>query len=135
VSGRRAPQLPRNRAALHELTEPELIAALMNAELHSDLWKRPHWRDYYFNLIRRDSAAVERIPVQEEAIFDLPIVAFHGTQDQWASKDELAAWRGATRGPFVIRDYEGGHFDHHNARDAIMAEASTLCGCQEGSFA
>jgi hypothetical protein len=76
---------------------------MIEAGPHSEIWKRPHWRRYYFDLIRRDSAArdsaaVERIPVQEEAIFDIPIVAFHGTRDQWVSKEGFMDWRDATLG-------------------------------------
>jgi len=134
VSGRRAPRLPPTRRLHHELSDADLTAVMVDAEPTSELWKRPHWRRHYFDLIRRDSAAVERIPVQTEAGLTIPIVAFHGRQDGWVSEAELAAWREATRGAFVLRRYDGGHFDHHTAREAIMFEAMQLCGCEEGAM-
>jgi len=134
VSGRRAPQLPATRRLHHELTDAELTAVMTEADPTSELWKRPHWRRHYFDLIRRDSAAVERIPPQREPGLTIPVVAFHGVRDGWVSEEELAAWRGATRGPFVLRRYDGGHFDHHAARDAIMSEAMQLCACEEGAL-
>jgi len=49
-------------------------------------------------------------------------VGVHGNAPTiWVSEQELAAWRGATRGPFVLQNrYGGGHFDHHEIRGAIM---------------
>lgn len=135
VSGRRAPQVPATRRLHHELTDPELLSVMIAAEPTSELWKRPHWRRHYFDLIRKDSAAVERIPRERQAELAIPIAAFHGTQDQWVSEAELAAWRDATTGTFVLRHYDGGHFDHHQARDAIMLEASRACLCREGAAA
>jgi len=134
VSGRRGPRLPPARRLHHELSDDELTAVMVEAEPASELWQRPHWRRHYFELIRRDSAAIERIPLQQEAGLTIPIVAFHGTQDHWVSEAELAAWRDATRGAFVLRRYDGGHFQHHTARDAIMREASRFCGCREGAL-
>jgi medium-chain acyl-[acyl-carrier-protein] hydrolase len=131
VSGRRAPQLPATRRLHHELTDDELITVMTEADPTSELWKRPHWRCHYFDLIRRDSAAVERIPALREPELTIPIVAFHGMRDAWVSEEELAAWKGATRGPFVLHRYDGGHFDHHEVRDAIMSEAMRFCGCEE----
>ena len=134
VSGRRGPQLPAIRRMHHELTDAELTTAMTDADPTSEIWKRPHWRRHYFDLIRRDSAAVERIPPLREPGLTIPIVAFHGVRDGWVSEQELAAWAGATRGPFVLHRYDGGHFDHHDVRNAIMAEAMQLCGCEEGAL-
>jgi surfactin synthase thioesterase subunit len=134
VSGRRAPQLPATRRLHHELTDAELTTVMTEADPTSELWKRPHWRHHYFDLIRRDSAAVERIPPLREPGLTIPIVAFHGIRDGWVSEEELAAWKAATRGPFVLRRYDGGHFDHHEVRNAIMSEAMRFCGCEEGAL-
>ena len=134
VSGRRGPQLPATRRMHHELTDDELTTVMTAADPTSELWKRPHWRRHYFDLIRRDSAAVERIPPLREAGLTIPIAAFHGMRDGWVSEQELAAWRGATRGPFVLHRYDGGHFDHHDIREDIMSEAMQFCGCEEGAL-
>jgi len=135
VSGRRAPGLPPSRRLHHEMDDPELTAVMVAAEPESEIWKRPHWRQHYFHLIRSDSAAAECIPLQREPGLALPLIVYQGSRDDWVSPAELAAWCNATTGPFAVRRYEGGHFDHHAARDAIMLEASQLCGCQEGALA
>jgi medium-chain acyl-[acyl-carrier-protein] hydrolase len=128
ISGRRAPHLPASRPAHHELTEPQLVAAMIEADPDSELWRRPRWRRPYLDLIRKDSAALERIPPQPTAGVGIPIVAFHGTRDPWVAEAEIAAWAEATRGRFALRRYEGGHFDHHAACGAILAEVLRLCG-------
>lgn len=132
VSGRRAPHLPPSRAAHHELSEDELIEVMIRADPHPELWRRPHWRDPYLHLLRCDSAALERIPLQPKATLTAPIVAFHGEQDLWVSKFELSEWRHTTIGEFQLRCYEGGHTDHHLIRNEIMEHSSRLCGDAAG---
>ena len=127
VSGRRAPHLPRRRPALHELADDDLVIKLSEAGGNNAFWSKPHLRRRYLDLVRNDLAALERIPLAAEGSLAIPIVVFHGMRDPWVSQDESAAWANATRSSFKLRCHDGGHFDHHSVRHAIMSEATTLC--------
>ena len=58
---------------------------------------------------------------------DCPITVFGGTKDQYVSDSHLRAWMKTTRGKFVLKMFDGGHFFIHNhAQDVVDAVGDAM---------
>jgi medium-chain acyl-[acyl-carrier-protein] hydrolase len=59
--------------------------------------------------------------IAPSGLLDSAILALGGLEDAEVSRADLEAWRSATRGPFHLQIFPGGHFYLHGAEQAIIA--------------
>jgi len=125
IAGHRAPQLPDQTPALHQLPESELLiqlrrlngtpqAVLQDAEL----------MQFFLPLLRADFAVCETYTYTTKPPLTCPISVFGGLQDPRVSYDELAAWREQTCSAFIHCMLPGDHFFLHSAQ-ALLLQALT----------
>jgi surfactin synthase thioesterase subunit len=111
VSGRRAPQRPDPDPPIHALPEQDLLreirqlngtpeAVLQNQEL----------LELLIPTLRADFAVCETYDYTHEDPLECPIVAFGGTEDADAPREDVAAWSHQTSGSFSLRLFAGDHF-------------------------
>lgn len=124
ASGRRAPQLP-ERARLHRLSDPELLAALRRmGGIPDAVFDVPEMIEYFLPIVRADIAASEAETIGLDAPLSCPITAMGGISDERVSVDDLDAWRAQTTGPFEREMYAGGHFFLQSDRDRFLSSLS-----------
>lgn len=121
VSGHRAPQVPLERARLHDLPEPALLEQLrqLNGTPDAVLGCSELLR-LMLPTLRADLALCEKYEYRPEEPFDFPIAVFGGTKDSTVSESQHAAWRAHTCQSFTLRMFEGDHFFLHSARLPLL---------------
>lgn len=123
VSGRRAPQIPDSFPPVGELTDAYLLARLRRyGGTPEEILAEPELLQMILPIFRADLellGAHRHVPAEP---LDLPLTALGGTEDEQASPARLEGWREHTRGPFVLRLVEGGHFFVHTAHADVLRE-------------
>jgi medium-chain acyl-[acyl-carrier-protein] hydrolase len=125
VSGRRAPQRPRDKRELHSLPEDEFREELRSLNGTPDeLLEHPELMELFSPILRADFELCETYAFHEDAPLDVPISAFGGLEDKDVSREDLTAWKEHTRGPFRLRMFPGGHFFLNGARQQLIHAVS-----------
>jgi len=75
-------------------------------------------------LLRADLALHETYAYTADEPLNCPISAFGGLEDDEVSRDDLAAWRKQTHGPFNLRMFPGDHFFLRSARTPLLQALS-----------
>jgi surfactin synthase thioesterase subunit/acyl carrier protein len=57
-----------------------------------------------------DFRIVESFKIKEEPLFDIPITAFHGLEDERVPEEDMQAWKSGTTAAFKIHLLSGNHF-------------------------
>ncbi|PYP86710.1 MAG: putative thioesterase [Blastocatellia bacterium AA13] len=111
VSGRGAPQLPLERAAINRLPEPLFIDALkrLNGTPEAVL-ENPDLMKLVLPLLRSDFSVNEEYSYLEAPPLACPLMAMGGLNDTEASREAIEAWRAQTSGSFIMRMLPGDHF-------------------------
>ena len=121
VSGRGAPQLPRQEPPIHGLPEPEFIEELRRLNGTPEaVWAHPELRELLLPALRADFAILETYVYTPAPPFDWPITAFGGLQDLEVSCEELEAWRVQTSASFSLRMIPGDHFFLHSGKTFLF---------------
>lgn len=121
VSGRRAPQLPREKRNLHDLPEDEFMEELRSLDgTPEEILQHPELMELFAPILRADFQLCETYAFVPGAPLDTPISAFGGLEDPDVSRDDLLAWKEQTRGSFRLRMFPGGHFFLHAARQGLV---------------
>jgi surfactin synthase thioesterase subunit len=129
VSSRRPPHLPPSEPPLHVLPDREFLAELgrryggMPAEVlqHAELVA------LLLPSLRADIEALETHRAPLRPPMPCPISAFGGSDDRFAPREQLEAWRCETSGAFRVRVFPGGHFYVDARRREVLADvAATL---------
>ncbi|HZT33351.1 MAG TPA: alpha/beta fold hydrolase [Bryobacteraceae bacterium] len=111
VSGRRAPHLPNQKSAIHDLPRAEFLRELRDLEGTPDqFFTDPELLDLMLPALRADFELCHSYRFQEEEPLDCAISAFGGEQDSGISRGDLEAWRRHTRTDFRLQMLPGGHF-------------------------
>lgn len=125
VSGRRAPQYPRDKRPLHDLPEAEFQEELRGLNGTPDeILQHPELMELFAPILRADFELCETYDFREGEPLDCPVSAFGGLEDPDVSRDHLGGWRDHTRGPFRLRMFPGGHFFLHGARQPLVHAVS-----------
>jgi len=123
VVAHRAPQLPRRRPALHELSDAALIRALAElAGTPAEVLGNREMLEMYLPRLRADLRFSEAYCHQEGPALRCPIFAFGGIDDPEVSETELAAWRDQTSAEFKLTMLAGNHFFLHDHVERIAAD-------------
>ena len=91
--------------------------ALMNQSL----------REIYLPVLRADLILSDTEPDINDAQLEIPIVAFAGSDDRFATISQVKEWRKCTNGMFSLKVLPGGHFFH-------QTESATLCKIIKNDF-
>ena len=122
VSAFRAPQLPPTQAPLHRLPDRELVRELERYNgTPPEILAHEELLALLLPSLRADVEAAETYAYRTEAPLACPILAFGGDDDPFVSREELAAWRAQTTGPFRVRTFPGDHFYLQASHAALLA--------------
>lgn len=111
VSGRRAPQVPKDERPIYDLPLEEFVAELRRLDgTPSEVLEHPELMELMTPLLRADFAMIDNYEYLPGSPLVCGITAYGGLQDNEVSRVNLEAWRTQTRGGFMARMLPGGHF-------------------------
>ena len=120
VSGRRAPQIPLNEPATHDLPEPEFVETLRTLNgTPNEVFENPELLELMIPVLRADFAVCETYDYAHEPPLDCPITAFGGLNDE-VTREQLEAWRKQTAASFSLRMLPGDHFFIDSAQPLLF---------------
>ncbi len=128
VSGAESPQTRVLRRQLHQLPDPELIAALAEYNgTSTEMLEDQELMQLVLPGLRADFALNERYVYRPEPPLDLPIHLMLGDQDPYVEPDRAAGWARETSQPMRQHLYPGDHFfiDVHRERIATLLADTT----------
>lgn len=121
VSGRAAPQLAPTRPPVHHLPDAEFRQELRQLQGTSEeVLQNEELMSLVMPFIRADFTLAECYPYHEEAPLALPLSAFGGSEDYYASEEAIKAWGQHTSATFEWRMYPGGHFFLHEHQSELL---------------
>jgi medium-chain acyl-[acyl-carrier-protein] hydrolase len=121
VSGRRAPQQPREHEGIHALPDDQFRDRLRALEgTPEEILSDPEAMDVVQEILRADFEVCETYEYREGAPLTCAVSAFGGLRDAHVSQDDLQAWRAQTRGYFRLRMFDGSHFFLHQVEAAVQ---------------
>ncbi|HEX7736855.1 MAG TPA: alpha/beta fold hydrolase [Ktedonobacteraceae bacterium] len=122
VSGHRAPHLPDQRPAIHNVPEEELLQVLRRFDgTPQEVLQHQELLAMVVPLLRADFAICETYVYTSEPPLACPISAFGGLQDPYVPAEAISAWNGHTIGEFQARFFTGGHFFLRQYQAEILA--------------
>lgn len=111
VTGRPAPFLPRRRALVSTLPEPEFIEELKRmGGTPTEVFEHRELLDLVLPVVRADFQLSETLSRPLLRRFDCPLIAAAGEKDEDAPVQEVEAWRELAGSRFTFRVFPGGHF-------------------------
>jgi surfactin synthase thioesterase subunit len=128
VSGRRLPQVPDSEPAMASLPDEEFVAEI-NRRFGGIPAQVRHDRELMELLLpalRADIAALESHRPGEATQLECPIAVFGGAEDPRVPREQLEAWRTATRAGFHLRMFPGDHFYLNPHRVQVLAQVSSI---------
>jgi medium-chain acyl-[acyl-carrier-protein] hydrolase len=121
VSGARAPQLPRNRRPIHDLSEEDFINELKTLNgTPRELLESPELMRMISTTLRADFSIAETYRSKHLTPLNCPITVFGGLEDTLVSKEDLEAWRVHTTNSFDLWQLPGDHFFIHSSDSLIL---------------
>ena len=124
VSARRGPRRPDPASPMHGMPDARLLAEVRSryGGIPEAVVQEPELLALLLPALRSDLEAVETYFCAPEPPLDVPISAFGGMSDPWASLDDLEAWRDETNGPFSVTRFPGGHFYLEESEAPLLEE-------------
>lgn len=111
VSGRRAPQWPKDEPPTFHLPDDEFIPALKRLNGTPDqLLENPELMQFFLHLIRADFEATETYEYSPGDRLPCPISVYGGLEDQHVPAESCRAWQEQTSGRCKVRMFKGDHF-------------------------
>ncbi|NUT38916.1 MAG: thioesterase [Thermoactinospora sp.] len=121
ASGRRAPHLPTRRRRFSDLSEDELLDELATLNgTPAEVMDQRNLLEVFLPTLRADFELNESYTPLPGPGLSCPVSAFLGDTDPEVDQDEIAAWADATRGPFMLRLFEGDHFYLKGPRTEVL---------------
>lgn len=113
ASGVAAPHLFGRDASEHRYNLPreefiEYLNSLDGTPTH--LLENPALMEMVLPTLRRDFELCDTYVYQSEAPLDVPIVTFHGSDDDGVGSERAQEWSSHTRGDSQFVEFSGGHF-------------------------
>lgn len=125
VSGRRAPHVPIDRRAFHDLADADLIDELRKMRGMTDqLLENEELMAVLLPTLRADFAVHDTYRYREQPALALPVTVFGGLEDEVTTPENLAAWSSMTAAASQVRLFPGGHFFINEHRDDVLAVIS-----------
>jgi surfactin synthase thioesterase subunit/glycosyltransferase involved in cell wall biosynthesis len=122
ASAARAPQFRRNHVPPPDPTDQQFLEELHRLDgIPTEVLDSPDMMRVVLPALRADAALYRRYVYREGPPLDIPIRAYGGTADPNIRPEHLAAWAGQTVATFAQRQFEGGHFYHHSARQQFLS--------------
>ena len=111
VSARRPPQLPQHETRLRFLDDAAFAAEVHRLfdSIPDEVRRDRELLTLLLPALRADFTMLETYVYWPEPPLNLPIHAFGGADDPWATPAEVLAWGALTRGPFDAETLPGGH--------------------------
>lgn len=123
VSASRPPQAPEPEHRWRSrLSDPDLLEFLRLLNGIPDVFlETPELIELMLPTIRADFRALESLPYDHPLPVAAGIATFAGRSDRIATPDRMDDWAAQTRGRFLTRCFDGGHFFIEDDRDALLA--------------
>jgi len=122
VSGRRAPQWPRNEPAIFNLPHCEFIAELRRLNgTPGEVLDNPELIELFINPLRADFESVETYEYRSGEKLSCPITVYGGLQDEHVPVESCRAWQGQTSAGCKVRMFTGDHFFVRNPGPDFVA--------------
>lgn len=122
LSARAGPAVRRTRTALHQLSGPELQAALRRLNgTPPEVLESDDLMDLVEPLLRADFEACYTYEHARHPILDIPVHALGGVGDPDTPREQLAAWGDVVQAPGAVRMFAGGHFFIHECPADVIA--------------
>jgi len=121
ISGRRAPQLSDPERLGYDLPDSEFIDWVARLKgLPKEVLQNAEIMQFVLPLLRADFAACDTYSYVPEFPLTCSITALGGLADQQIGREDLAAWREQTNGPFTLRMLNGDHFFVNSCRADLL---------------
>jgi surfactin synthase thioesterase subunit len=116
VSGMRAPHIPDRHKFLNARTDTELMCRVRElGGIPADVWNNQDLVQMMTATMKADFSICASYEYQDHEPEASPITAFAGTDDPFASVEEVRLWRRHTCSGFAFKAYPGAHFFIHQA--------------------
>ena len=129
VSGRGAPHLPRRHPDIARFPHDAFVAEVRKRydSIPEEVLRTPDMMELLVPIIRADVEAIEQYAPLPGPPLSCPITAYCGSDDNQATREELAEWRAYTSGTFRQVMFPGAHSFVRTCRGPLAADiASTL---------
>ncbi len=121
VSGRSAPQLPLRGRPVHDAPTPELVRWLrVTGGTPPELLDDPALFEALLPMLRADMTVAETYRYRPEPPLSCPMSIYGGSDDEYATPEELRPWERQTTGECRLRLFQGGHFFIHDMKEQIL---------------
>ncbi|WP_276916276.1 thioesterase II family protein [Aneurinibacillus aneurinilyticus] len=130
VSGSRAPHIPEPKP-LHHLPDDEFVKELRRfSGIPEAILQSRELMEFFIPILRADFTVDETYVYSEDMPLDCPIVAFGGTEDIEANREEIEAWIHHTSCDFMLEMMEGDHFFLQMRRELLLHSVSQIISQQ-----
>lgn len=123
LSGRRAPGTPNPEPSLEHLSDSDFVDAIdaRYGGIPDVIRDSPDLLELLLPTMRADITALVNYQYDPEGRIGSAVYALGGIDDRTLSEAELSAWCEVTRGPFLSRMFQGGHFFVESSRSEVLA--------------
>jgi medium-chain acyl-[acyl-carrier-protein] hydrolase len=121
VSGHNAPQFPDKADQIHNLPEQEFVDRLRKFNgTPEDVLQNEELRELILPILRTDFMISETYDYQPMLPLGCPICACGGLQDDYTTREGLAAWQEQTSAACSVRMFPGDHFYLNESRMMLL---------------
>lgn len=121
LSGRRAPQLPRDEPMTFDLPDAEFIEAIRTLNgTPTEVLQHPELMNLMLPLLRADFEVCQTYSFEPGAPLTCGMTIFGGLQDTDVPRESLVAWSEQTTGACSVRMFPGDHFFLHSSQALLL---------------
>src|SRR5262249_15318582 len=127
----RAPHLPLRRPPIHELPQPELVAALRGyGAVPAEVFDHEDLVELYARILRADFALHDTYVHRPGPPLAAPLSVFGGREDPYVPLEDLEPWAQHTAADLRLEMFPGGHFFLKDSRAQLLDQlARELVEC------
>jgi medium-chain acyl-[acyl-carrier-protein] hydrolase len=125
VSGRRAPQIPREQPFWHTMDDEALAGEVRNlGGTPEGVLEHPELRAMFLPMLRADFSLNETYACASEAPLSVPATMLYGRDDATTNRMQALAWREQFASPVRFVEFEGGHFFVEQCFEDVMVQVN-----------